>query len=324
MIVKETLLTIPSPFGPAVTLAKNSWEAGQSPDNVLSIVSGLHGDEMNGIFVNSLLTRFMDRVACGQEADYKLTGRVQIFPVVNIQAALSGSRMWSFDDLDYDLAFPGNDNGDVAEKIARAIFTHTSDSTHGVILKTADPLYEDAAHILLADPDRPTKKMAQSLGLDSARRLPDCTTFQLSLFGHWLENDIPSLMITAGKPRTLNRSICDSLFWGLMDLMAHTGVLTTDRTKKEVKKLKIYPVNAEHRIISSHAGLFVAEARVGDFLQKGQKLGELRSLATGETLEEYVALVDGYLATLRHYPMTFEKESIATLLSDKKPGFWPF
>ena len=322
--MKETLLSIPSPFGTAITLYKNSWEASKSPDNVLSIVSGLHGDQVNGIYINSLLTRFLDDIVEGREADFKLKGRVQIFPVVNIQAAQSGNRVWSFDDLDFDLAFPGNEKGETAERIARAIVTHSADSTHGVILKTADHLYDDAPHIQLADPDRPTKKMAQSLGLNIASRLPDSTTFQLSLYGHWLENDIPSLIISAGKPQVLERSLCDSLFNGLVDLMVHTGVLTTFGNKKQVAKLQIYPANAKHNIFSSQAGMFVSKVAIGSFLQQGQKLGEMRSIDTGETLEEYAAPVDGHLITLRHYPVTFENESIATLLSDKKPGFWPF
>lgn len=291
---------------------------------MLSIVSGLHGDQVNGMYINSLLTRFMDRVACGQEPDYKLKGKVQIFPVINIQAAQSGSRVWSFDDLDNDLAFPGSEKGEMTERIARTLLTHTSDSTHGVILKTGNHLYEDAAHIQLVDPDRPTKKMAESLGLSIARKLPDSTTFKLGLFGHWRGNDIPSLIISAGKSQALDRSLCDSLFTGLVDLMARTGVLTASNKNKEVAKLQIYPANAERPVMSSQAGLFVAEARIGSFLQQGQKLGEMRSIATGEILEEYSAPVDGYIITLRHYPVTFEKESVATLLIDKKPGFWPF
>lgn len=323
--MKETLLSIPTPFGPAITLFKNSWEGNNSPDTVLSIVSGLHGDHINGIYICSLLTRFMDRVTSAQEPDYKLKGRVQIFPVVNIQAAQSGSRIWSFDDLDYDLAFPGNDKGEVAENIARATLTHTSGSTHGVILKSANPLYEDAPHIQLADPDRPTKKMAQSLGLDIACRLSEATTFQLSLFGHWRENDIPALMISGGKPGSIDRSLCDSLFSGLVDLMTHLGVLTTTtRTQKKAAKRPIYPAHAERLIISSHAGLFVANIKVGSFLKKGEIIGTMTGIESGKVLEEYAAPMDGYVVTLRNYPVTFEKESIATLLTDKKQGFWPF
>ena len=322
--MKETLLSIPTPFGPAITLYKNSWEASQTPDTVLSIVSGLHGDQVNGIYVNSLLTRFMDRVACGQEPDYKLKGKVQIFPVVNIPAAQSGSPLWSFDDLDHDLAFPGNDKGEVTERIARAILTHTSDSTHGIILKTADPLYEDAAHMQWMNPDRPAKKMAQSLGLGITRRLSKSTTFQLSLFGHWLENDIPALTISAGKPKALDRPLCDSLFTDLQGLMTNLGVLTTARTKKEATKRTIFQANNERPVFSSHAGLFVADVKVGTLLKKGEMIGQMTSIETGEVLEEYIAPEDGYLVTLRHYPLTFEKEPIAILLTDKKQGFWPF
>jgi len=279
---------------------------------------------MNGIYVNSLLTRFLNRVVEGLEQDFKLKGKVQLFPVINIQAAQSGCRAWSFDDLDFDLAFPGNHKGEMTERIARAVVAHTSESTHGVILKTAHHLYEDATHIQVVEPDRPTKKMAQSLGLNIARKLPDSTVFPLSLFGHWRENDIPSLVISAGKPRALDRSLAASIFKGLVNLMASTGVLTNPGNKKEMTQLRIYPAKTERNIISSHAGMFVAEVQVGSFLQKGQKIGEMKSIDTGATLEEFAAPVDGHLITLRHYPVTFEKESIATLLSDKKQGFWPF
>lgn len=322
--MKEILLSIPTPFGPAITLYKNSWEASRTPDTVLSIVSGLHGDQLNGVYVNSLLTRFMDRVTSGQEPDYKLRGKVQIFPVVNIPAAQSGSSLGSFDELDYDLAFPGNDKGEVAERIARATLAHTSDSSHGIILKTADPLYEDAAHIQWMNPDRPAKKMAQSLGLNVTRRLSESTIFQLSLFGHWMENDIPALTISQGKPGTLDRPLCDSLFLGLQNLMTHLGVLTTTRTKKEVTKQTVFQANKERPVTSSHAGLFVADTKVGTFLKKGEMIGQMTSIETGEVLEEYAAPEDGYLVTLRHYPLTFAKESIAILLTDKKQGFWPF
>jgi len=174
------------------------------------------------------------------------------------------------------------------------------------------------------NPDRPAKKMAQSLGLGITRKLSESTTFQLSLFGHWLENDIPSLTITAGKPWTLDRSLCDSLFSSLQDLMTHLGVLTTTRTKKEVTQRTVFQANKERPVFSSHAGLFVADVKVGGFLKKGEMIGQMASIETGEVLEEYAAPEDGYLVTLRHYPLTFEKETIAILLTDKKQGFWPF
>lgn len=322
--MKETLLSISSPFSGDVTLCKNSWVGGKPSDNILSIVSGMHGDQVNGLYINSLLTRFLDGVVAGHEPDFKLKGQVQIFPVVNVHAVQSGERLWSFDDLDLDLAFPGNDKGEGAEQIARSLYTHTVDSTHAVLLKTAHPHYEDAPHVQLVDPNRASKKMAQSLGLEMVQELIPTSNFKLSLFYHWLENSIPSLILSAGKPGALDRPLGDALLDGLIDLMVHTGVLSTVRKKKEKPQLQIYPQAGQCHVVSSHAGLFIPEVPVGSFLKQGQKLGELRGIYSGETLEEYSAPKDGYLVTLRQYPVIYEKESIATLLTEKKPGFWPF
>ena len=322
--MKEEILSLPSPFGGAAKLYKNTWEENKSPDSVLSIVSGMHGDQINGLYINSILTRFLDDVVAGQEPNFKLTGRVQLFPVVNIHALQAGERLWPYDDLDLDLAFPGNDRGEVAEQIARALFTHTADSTHALLLKSAPPHYEDAVHVRWVDPDRHTKKMAQSLGLEVVQEFSKMGNFKLGLYHHWLENSIPSLVLSAGKPRVLNKPLCDSLLDGLVDLMVHSGVLSTTDSKKIKVDLQIYPVSGQQHILSTQAGLFVPEVEVGCFLKQGQKLGELREIYSGETLEEYSAPKDGYLVTLRQYPVIYEKESVATLLTEKKQGFWPF
>ncbi len=322
--MKETILSIPSPLGPTVTLCKNSWQASATPDVTLSIVSGMHGDQLNGLYLNSRLTRFLNDVAEGRETDFKLKGKIQVFPVVNLHAVQSGTRLWSFDDLDLDLAFPGNEKGEVAEQIAQCILTHTADSTHGVILGTGDHLYEDAPHAKMLHADRTTRKMAQSLGLDIVRELAESSTAKLNLLHHWGESSISSLMVSVGKPQTLDRTLCDSLFDGLVNLMVHTEALSTSANKNDKTDVHFFRANGNYCVLSTQAGLFTSEVKAGSFLKEGDKLGELRDIYSGNTLEEYVAPQDGYLVTLRHHPVLYEKEPVAILLTEKKSGFWPF
>ena len=110
--MKEKILTLPSPFGSDLELYKNIWGKSDEP---LSIVSGLQGDHLNGLFLNSHLTQFLDSIVEGLDPNYTLTGQVQTFPVVNANAVRSGSRLWPFDGMDMDLAFPGNPDGETAE-----------------------------------------------------------------------------------------------------------------------------------------------------------------------------------------------------------------
>jgi len=63
--------------------------------------------------------------------------------------------------------------------------------------------------------------------------------------------------------------------------------------------------------------MFLKEVKVGSFLNKGQKIGEVRDITSGKRLEELLAPEDGLLITLRQYPIVYEREPIAMILSAK-------
>ena len=175
--MKEKILTLPSPFGGNLEIYKNTWGKSGEP---LSIVSGLQGDHLNGLFLNSHLTQFLDSVAAGIDPHYNLTGQVQTFPVVNANAVQSGSRLWPLDGMDMDLAFPGNPEGETSEAIASTILEHTKDSFWGLILTSAPPHYEDAPHIQIHKLNSRTKKICQDLQMEIGRKQKLSSTQKVS------------------------------------------------------------------------------------------------------------------------------------------------
>ena len=60
--------------------------------------------------------------------------------------------------------------------------------------------------------------------------------------------------------------------------------------------------------------------RKGDRVERGQKIGEIRDLFSGKRLEEITSPEDGFLITLRQYPIVYEKAPIAIILCAK--GNW--
>ena len=112
--MNETILSIQTPTGGSFTLFKNVWN-GKAVFETLSIVTGLHGDHLNGIHICARLARFLEGVAEKHKNSYRLLGKIQLFPAVNVPALESGLRIWPFDGVDMDLAFPGNDAGDPTE-----------------------------------------------------------------------------------------------------------------------------------------------------------------------------------------------------------------
>ena len=314
--MKEKILTLPSPFGGNLEIYKNTWGKSGEP---LSIVSGLQGDHLNGLFLNSHLTQFLDSVAEGIDPHYNLTGQVQTFPVVNANAVQSGSRLWPLDGMDMDLAFPGNPEGETSEAIASTILEHTKDSFWGLILTSAPPHYEDAPHIQIHKPNSSTKKICQDLQMEIGRKQKFSSTQKVSLSHHWQEQEISSVLISAGSPRTINQKQCEILFQGILNFMKAEGILKDNRDNKTVNKTKtrIYKSDEEISVQTSTAGIFLKEVKVGTQLEKGRKIGEVRDLYSGKRLEIITSPEDGFLITLRQYPIVYEREPIARILSAK-------
>ncbi len=313
--MKEKILTLPNPFGSDLELYKNTWGKSGEP---LSIVSGLQGDHLNGMFLNSHLTQFLDSIVEGLDPHYTLTGQVQTFPVVNANAVQSGSRLWPLDGMNMDLAFPGNPDGETAEAIASTIWQHTKDSFWGIILQSAPPHYEDAPHIQSYKPDGREKKMYRDLQIETVRRQKESSTQKVNLFHQW--QDISSVILSSGAPRTINLKQCETLFQSILNFMKAEGILKDHRNKKSEHKTKtrIYQSDEEIAVRTTTAGMFLKEVKVGNYLKQGQKIGEVRDIYSGKRLEEITAPEDGLLITLRQYPIVYEKEPMAIILTAKK------
>ena len=322
----EKILSLPSPVGDANHLCKITFSADATEEETLSIVSGLHGDQLTSLYINSCLIRFLEAIVLGKNSDFQLKAKVQIFPVVNVNALESGSRLWPYDGLDMDLAFPGNDRGEGSEKIARALLSHTADSTLALLIKTASAHYQDAPHIQCFRPDRALKKMARALGLAKAKELEETSRLKLQLFYQWVMSKIPALIISAGTAGEINTHYADQVVKGIINLMVQSGILSA-HSKGEAETtapVNFFKSRQEQKIRNQLPGLFIARVKVGDNLKEGQKIGEVQDIFSGEIVEEIVAKQAGVLLTLRRHPLIYENELIAGLAPEGKTGIWPF
>ena len=321
--MKETILSISSPLGPPVDLIQFSWEGALSKETI-SIVSGIQGNHLNGIYLCSRLIRFFNSVEAGKEPNYYLKGKIKIIPAVNLPAIQEGKSLWSFYNLDMNLAFPGNGQGEIVERIATAVYQHTKGSQFGIILQNAENHYEDDPHLFCLNPDGLTKDFARSLGPKNAREPKDSPIFRLCLYSQWMKQMITSVILSAGKPNHLDKPLCETLFSGLVNSFLWIGVLGNDRKKPKKYPLRFNRQNNEQFVFSHSGGFFLPMVKLGSEVKKGQKIGDVVDVYSGIVLESIVAQSSGYLVTLRNYPMVYQKEVLAVLLGKPRSRFWPF
>jgi predicted deacylase len=321
--VKQEILNIPTPFGEPLILYKNQW--GPTGGDSLSIVSGLQGDRLNGLMVASRLSRFLNDVESGNETGYQIRGTIQIFPVVNYKAWESGNPLWNFDSQDVDLTFPGMEVGELAETICNTVIRHTAESDIGIILQTGEKHYEDAPHVKLIDPNRKRRNLARSLDLHIGREVPESPSLILNLAKQWDLMGLHPFILSAGKPKTYHPQHCDLLLNGIINFMRTEGLLSHNREKTIQREMAFFDAHNECPVLTRKAGLFYPESVIGTAVKKGDPLGEVHDLYEGVVLEEVHAPEDGYVITLRDYPMVHEKELVAVMLREKNQRwFWPF
>ena len=322
--MNETILTIRTPLGGSFSLFKNVFQ-GNAVFETLSIVTGLHGDQVNGLHISARLTRFLESVFEKRENAYRLLGKVQLFPMVNVPALETGSRFWHFDGMDMDLAFPGNENGDPSEKICHAILRHTSESSFAVVLESAPLHYDCLPHIRMFDPDRNLKKLAAATLLPIGRVEEEVEIVKTRLMRYWMERGIPAFSIVCGRSGVYSKDECAAVFNGLINLMCKVGVLGCRGEKPGKGEMAIHGFDEEIQIFTARAGLFSPEARPGDRVKNGEVLGTLSDLRAGNRLEEITVPEAGRVLMLRAHPVVYESEPIAILIREKKASrLWPF
>ncbi len=322
--MKDEILSTRSPLGDPIYFYKNIWE-GKNPGKSLSIVAGLQGDSLNGVWVAAKLSRFMREITEGRETGYQLTGSVQIFPVVNIRAVESASQSWSFDNLNMDMAFPGNESGDLNEKLSGALMRHTSDSTYGLILQTGGEHYDDYPHLKLFSSSRHKRRLAGYFNLAIGRTVQNIPPRNLHLASHWEDNGVQAFLISAGRAKSVDHHICDLIFEGIVNFMLEAGLLTHSAIKSRKSDIRFYDPESELILPAPESGLFKAEVDVGRQLKEGQTLGHMVEIYSGDTIAQVIAPENSRLVSLLHHPLVYKQEPLAVILTEKKRRWlWSF
>ncbi len=115
------------------------------------------------------------------------------------------------------------------------------------------------------------------------------------------------------------------MFDGILNFMLGAGLLTHGAIKSGKSNIRFYSPENELTIISPAPGLFKAEVDVGSQVKKGQALGHLLDIYSGEMVGQAVAPESGQLVSLLRHPVVYKEEPLAVILTGEKRRWpWPF
>jgi hypothetical protein len=281
----------------------------------LALVAGLHGNELNGVFVLARLASFLRRVFEGAHEDAALLGRVLILPAVNVLGLNTRSRNWPFDGTDVNRMFPGYDAGETTQRIAAAVLELTAQAHWRIDVHSSNADFEELPQVRLYDASDEEREAARWLGLPAVIERRANQTFGATLASAWRARGGRGLIVQAGYADSLQSQHCERLFRALIDFLEHAGILVGVRLAEPEEEVRFFGPRNSFPLISEHAGWFVSRLEVGQWLLAGELVGYVYDGFSGELRAEVHAPVSGLLAGIRRQPLLCEGDLLARLLT---------
>lgn len=295
----ENVAKVSLPVDEELLIVKNSYK-GKGSDKRISIVTGIHGDELEGQYV---CFEVNNRIKENMEA---LKGQVDIYPALNpfgIDTIMRGIPAF---DLDMNRIFPGRLDGDMNESLAADIIEDVKGSDLVVDIHASNMYLTEVPQIRINELHKDVLlPYALNSNVDFIWVHSNATVLE-STFAYSLNaQNTPTLVVEMGIGMRITKEYCDQLCDGIFKMMADLGIW--DGEVKEVRKPivsdgpdDVYFLNAPA------AGIFVKEKDHDTEVKKGELVGRIVSPLTGEVINEIIAPGDGWLFTTREYPLVME------------------
>lgn len=281
----------------------------------VALVAGVHGNELNGVFVLARLAAFLQQIAEGGREGAELLGRVIVVPGVNVLGLNTRSRGWPFDKTDVNRMFPGYDGGETTQRIAAALLALTQPARWRIDIHSSNLDFEELPQVRVFDPSAEERRAARWLGLPAVIERPVTPIFTATLANAWRERGGRGLVIQAGHAGGLQPQHCERVFRALVDFLERSGVLVGVRLAEPEGDVHHFGPRQSFPLISDHAGWFVSRVEVGQWVQAGELLGYVYDGFRGELSAEIHAPVSGLLSGVRHHPLLCEGDLVARILT---------
>ena len=311
----ETVMTAQMPVGLPIKIKKNRLEPDTIQENMprLSIVAGVHGDELQGQYICYELIRRI------KEERENLKGIVDVYPCV-APMALEIRKRNAPGALDMNAMFPGSHHGHTIEYMAAEVIEDLKGSDFCIDIHSSDIFIRELPQIRV--PENAGKKvteLAQKSGIPVLwMNSNSSSVWEGSLAYSLRRKGIPNLVIESGIALKIDYEYCKKVIDGIFQMMKELEVFEGEvsPTKKTVTVKK----NDVAVIHCNTSGIFIPKIQIGSFVRENQVLGCIVRPILGAELEEVKSSCDGMIFSLREYPAVCEGELLARICKAERPA----
>lgn len=257
----------------------------------ISIISSVHGNEVNGAEICFRLSNWLD--------PKNLKGRVVIVPIANPLAYNSRIRKTPLDEKDMNRCFPGNRDGSITYKMAFSIYNSVVKESNFLIdIHSGSEAFRMVPFVkIYEDTSSFSKSLFFGFRFVKVRKsLPGSLTHTAN------ESGVKSFCIETGEGGRLEEEFISETLANIINFMRHLKMVEGGAKRQDV----IYLYNQE-RILSPKGGLLLPFVDVGQKVKKNEVLGEIHNPFNGEK-QEIKSNSGGWVIGIKKEPQTYTGE----------------
>lgn len=304
----QQVTSLEMPIDEQFRIVKNHLTGGNGGKRIC-IVTGTHGDELEGQFVCYLIARMV------REHPEYLHGTIDIYPALNPLGIDSMQRGVPAFDLDMNRIFPGNPRGSMVEKVAHDIYTDLSGADMVIDIHASNIFLREIPQVRISEMTAERLvPSAQLMGIDFIWIHQAATVLESTLAHSLNSTGTPCLVAEMGVDGRISHSMCQHLVDGIQNLMYSMGIWSQPVDPSLIRESIICQGDTVAFINAATSGVFVTEIHNDMNVTRGQSIGQIISPLTGEILSDVLAPCDGLLFTIRAYPMVYEGSLLARIM----------
>ena len=306
--MEQIVVEIDLPVREKLELRKNRiLPGGKDRGKRICVVTGTHGDELEGQLVAYLLNREL-----GEHPEL-LHGTVDIYPAMNPLGINTITRRIPSLDLDMNRLFPGNENGAMADYYVAMAAEDMKGADYAVDLHASNIYLRELPQVrILEEFSEDLIPLAAAMNLDLVWIHSSVTVLQGTLAHALNKAGTKTLVVELGVGMRLTKEYGKQVTAGILNLMKKEGMWDGE---VEITHHPVISRDKVATIYAEHAGIFIPGEKQSGAVWKGEKLGIIANPATGEDLEEVVAPSDGLLFTFREYPVVYPGSLLARMIT---------
>jgi hypothetical protein len=311
-IHRDSILSLELPYRERLEIRRTVFQGGPGPR--VALVSGIHGDELEGLFVCHRIAAWLEDLR--QRRPEALLGTVELYPGMNPLGLETLQRFIPVFETDLNRNFPGHPEGLVPQRIAAAAMSRLTGCSLVVDIHASNVFLREIPQVRIArEFSHRLVPLARKMNLDLIWIHEAMTVLETTLSHSLNSADTPCLVVEMGVGMRITPHFTDQLVTGILNAWKDLGVLAPDL---ELPPSTHDPLLADdtnvHYANAQTSGIFVPASAHWNRLKKGDLLGRVVSPHQGESLSEVRSPVDGVLFTLREYPLVYEGSLMARIM----------